>query len=41
MKKEESTMRTICPKCLKIHPKTEKCAPKSSDSWLYENAFDR
>ena len=41
MKKKEVNMEKICPKCLKIHPKTEKCQPKSSDSWLYENAFDR
>ena len=35
-------MSSISPKShSKIHPKTEKCPPKSSDSWLYENAFDR
>ena len=41
MKKKEVKMEKVCPKCLKIHPNTEKCEPKSSDSWLYENAFDR
>ena len=41
MKKKTAAMEEICPKCLKVHPKTKKCEPKSSDSWLYENAFDR